>query len=103
MNSWGVWVDRAAMTASTRVLAVAFVAVVGAFIGSTVLVQRSARVIEIDAAAISRDAAPSVQVLSDLRAEIRELQTRVMRAVAGREGLPSPPEVAQSRRRVDEL
>ena len=89
------------MTASTRILAVAFVAVVGAFIGSTVLVQRSARVIETDASVISRDAAPSVQVLSDLRAEIRELQTRVMRAVAGRDA--SPPDVAQSRRKVDEL
>jgi len=88
------------MTASTRVLAVAFVAVVGAFIGSTLLVQRSARVIEVDAAAISRDAAPSVQLVSDLRAEIRELQARVVRVVAGRE---PPDEVAQSRRKVDEL
>jgi signal transduction histidine kinase len=89
------------MTASTRVLAVAFVAVVGAFIGSTVLVQRSSREIEVDAAAISRDTAPSVQILSDLRAEIRELQTRVMRVVAGRG--ESPDQVAESRRRLDEL
>jgi signal transduction histidine kinase len=89
------------MTASTRVLAVAFVAVVGAFIGSTILVQRSARVIEVDAAAISRDAAPSVQLISDLRAEIRELQARVGRVASGR--ATAADDVAESRRMVDKL
>jgi len=49
------------MTTSTRVLAVAFVAVVAAFIGSSVLVRRSARVIDADALRISRDAAPGIQ------------------------------------------
>ena len=67
------------MTTSLRVLAVAFVAVVVAFIGASVLVQRSARVIDADALRISRDAAPGIQVVSDLRSELRELQTQVMR------------------------
>jgi signal transduction histidine kinase len=89
------------MTTSTRVLAFAFVAVVGAFIGSTVLVQRSARVIDTDALRISRDAAPGIQVVSDLRAELRDLQGRVMRGVEGREVFLG--EVAESRKRVDTL
>ncbi len=55
-------------TATTRVLALAFVAIVTAFIGSTILVQRSARAIDVYALRISRDAAPGIQVVSDLRA-----------------------------------
>ena len=88
------------MTTSTRVLAVAFVAVVGAFIGSSVLVQRSARVIDADALRISRDAAPGIQVVSDLRSELRELQALVMRTV---DDLSTPDDVAESRKRVDKL
>src|SRR6266478_7326831 len=91
---------RVNMTTSTRVLAVAFVAVVAAFIGSSVLVQRSARVIDADALRISRDAAPGIQVVSDLRSELRELQERVMRTVDDRS---TPDDVAESRKRVDNL
>jgi signal transduction histidine kinase len=88
------------MTATTRVLALAFVAIVTAFIGSTVLVQRSARAIDFHALRISRDAAPGIQVVSDLRAELRELYARVFRTVEGR---GSPEEIAETRRRVDTL
>src|SRR6267143_5861778 len=88
------------MTTSTRVLAVAFVAVVAAFIGSSVLVQRSARVIDADALRISRDAAPGIQGVSDLRSELRELQALVMRTV---DDLSTPDDVAESRKRVDKL
>jgi len=54
------------MTSSIRVLAVAFVAVVSAYFGAVLLVQRSVRVIDTDAARISRDAAPDIRVVSDL-------------------------------------
>src|SRR3984893_7129995 len=91
---------RPNMTTSTRVLAVAFVAVVAAFIGSSVLVRRSARVIDADALRISRDAAPGIQVVSDLRSELRELQTRVMRAIDDRS---TSDDVTESRKRVDQL
>ncbi|HYY53711.1 MAG TPA: ATP-binding protein [Myxococcales bacterium] len=87
------------MGTSTRVLAVAFVGVVAAFIGSTLLVQHQAREIDADAVMISRDAAPGIQVISDLRAEVREMQARVFRVV---NGVPSN-DVPDSRRRVDEL
>ena len=88
------------MGTSTRILVVAFVAVVAAFIGSTVLVQHQAREIDAYAAQITRDAAPSIQVISDLRTEVRELQSHVARTVDA--GAPAA-EVEQSRRRVDAL
>jgi signal transduction histidine kinase len=88
------------MTTSTRVLAVAFVAVVAAFIGSSVLVHRSARVIDADARRIARDVAPDIQVVSDLRSEIRELQARVTGTIDGRS---TPDDVAETRKRVDKL
>jgi len=76
------------MGTSTRILAVAFVAVVAAFIGSTILVQRESRVIDADALLISRDAAPGIQVISDLRVEVREMQARLLRS--SRAGCPAP-------------
>src|SRR5438105_3351013 len=88
-----------AMGTSTRVLAVAFVGVVAAFIGSTMLVQHQAREIDADALMISRDAAPGIQVISDLRAEVREMQARVFRTV---NGFPAS-DIVDSRRRLDAL
>jgi signal transduction histidine kinase len=88
------------MGTSTRILAVAFVAVVAAFIGATILVQRESRVIDADAVLISRDAAPGIHVISDLRVELREMQTRVLRFVES--GAPGA-DVADSRRRLDDL
>jgi len=94
------YVLRLIMHTSTRSLVIAFVAVVAAFIGSTVLVQHQAGEIDDEAARIARDIGPGIQVISDLRAEVRELQARVFRSVevGGSEG-----EVAQARRRVDVL
>src|SRR3954471_15079152 len=88
------------MGTSTRWLAVSFLAVVATFIGSTVLVQHQAREIDAEAALISRDAAPGIQVISDLRGELREMQSHVVRAVLGRR---SPDDVGASRQRVDRL
>src|SRR3989441_635962 len=88
------------MGTSTRILAVAFVAVVAAFIGSTILVQRESRVIDADASLISRDAAPGIQVISNLRVELREMQTRALRVIES--GSPGA-DVADSRRRLDQL
>ena len=88
------------MGTSTRILAVAFVAVVAAFIGSTILVQRESRVIDADATLISRDAAPGIQVISNLRVELREMQTRALRVIES--GAPGA-DMADSRRRLDQL
>ena len=52
----------------------AFLAVIAAFTASTVWVGRSARSIDADALLISRDAAPGIEVLSNLRAEMRTLE-----------------------------
>jgi len=89
----------AAMSTSTRILVAAFVAVVAAFIGSTVLVQHQALEIDQDAARIARDTAPGIQVVSDLRAEVRELQSSVIRTIEN----GADTAVVQSRRRVDRL
>src|SRR4051812_50124790 len=89
------------MATSTRALVVAFLAVVAAFVGSTWWVQIQARDIDADTLLISRDAAPGVEVISDLRSELRELQGRVIRGIIGRQR--SADEVAESRRRGDDL
>ncbi|HET7786586.1 MAG TPA: ATP-binding protein [Myxococcales bacterium] len=89
------------MATSTRALVVAFLAVVAAFVGSTFWVQFQAEGIDADTLLISRDAAPGVQVISDLRTELRELEARVIRGVAGH--ADSIAEIAESRKRVDEL
>ena len=89
------------MTTSIRVLAVAFVAVVAAYFGAMLLVQRSVRVIDTDAARISRDAAPDIRVISDLRAELREMHARVIEAIEGDD--EARDEVEESRRSVDSL
>jgi signal transduction histidine kinase len=89
------------MATSTRALVVAFLAVVAAFVGSTFWVQVLAQGIDADTLRISRDAAPGVQVISDLRAELRDLEARVIRGVAGH--ARAGDEIAQSRKRVDDL
>src|SRR5947199_1771209 len=93
-------VSGGAMRNSTGVLLAAFLAVVVAFIGSTIGAQRATRGIDEDAVMISRDAAPGIETLSDLRAELREMESMVIRSVSGRQ-----PEdrVAGSRARVDAL
>ncbi len=88
------------MGTSTRILVVAFVAVVTVFIGSTLLVQHQAGEIDEEAATIARDTAPGIQVVSDLRAEVRELQSHVGRTIET--GLGAA-DVAASRKRVDLL
>ncbi|HEY6909198.1 MAG TPA: ATP-binding protein [Myxococcales bacterium] len=89
------------MATSTRALVVAFLAVVVAFVASTFWVQVQAQGIDADTLLISRDAAPGVQVISDLRAELRELEARVIRGISGHNR--SPDDIAESRRRMDEL
>jgi signal transduction histidine kinase len=89
------------MTTSIRVLAAAFVAVVAAYFAAMLLVQRSVRVIDTDAARISRDAGPDIRVISDLRAELREMHARVIEAIEGDD--EARHEVMDSRRRVDDL
>ena len=87
------------MATSSRALLVAFFAVVGAFIGSTIWAQRVGRDIDADALLISRDAAPGIEVLSSLRAELRHLELEAIHAVETHDG----EQVAQSRARIDGL
>src|SRR5207248_11302601 len=87
------------MATSSRALLVAFLAVAAAFIGSTIWAQRAARDIDTEALFISRDAAPGIETLSDLRAELRTLELEAGRAVATRDGI----EVAQARSHIDTL
>jgi len=77
----------------------AFLAVVAAFTASTVWVGRSARSIDADALLISRDAAPGIEVLSNLRAEMRTLEIEALREVDSQD----PVQVANSRARIDAL
>ncbi|HUJ28316.1 MAG TPA: HAMP domain-containing sensor histidine kinase [Myxococcales bacterium] len=88
------------MATSTRALLIAFLAVVGAFISSTLWVQHAARSIDADTVMISRDAAPGIELLSDARAELRDLETRVIRFTRGR---ATAQEVSASRSRLDSV
>jgi signal transduction histidine kinase len=63
---------------------VALLLVIGAFVGSTLWSQRSSRGIDDDAVFISRDAAPGAALVSNVRAEMRDLQTEIARTAAGR-------------------
>src|SRR5437870_3071417 len=73
------------MTTSIRVLAVAFVAVVAAYFGAMLLVQRSVRVIDTDAARISRDAASLLaQDLVDYNVVVAESAAQRIEAVRSR-------------------
>jgi len=87
------------MAASTRALFVSFLAVVAAFIGSTIWAQQVARRIDEDALLISRAAAPGIEVMSGLRAELRALELEVLRAADTGEGA----RVNDSRIRIDAL
>jgi len=88
------------MATSTRALLISFFAVVGAFIGSTIWAQRLARGIDADTLFISRGAAPGIELLSNVRAEMRELETQVIRFTDGR---GSERLVASTRGRLDSL
>src|SRR5438270_10169711 len=87
------------MATSSRALLVAFLAVAAGFIGSTIWAQRAARDIDREALFISRDAAPGIETLSDLRAELRTLELEAGRALDARDG----SEVAQVRAHIDAL
>ena len=71
---------------SGRVLSIAFVAVVAAFIGSTAWSQRANKRASDAALAISKDAAPEIEALAATRARLRLLETRVLRQIAGEDG-----------------
>src|SRR5436309_1713159 len=87
------------MATSSRALLIAFLAVAAAFIGSTVWAQRAAREIDAEALFISRDAAPGIETLSALRAELRALELGASTAIEARDG----NEVTQARTQIDTL
>jgi signal transduction histidine kinase len=73
------------MATSSRALLVAFLAVVAAFIAATVWAQHAARGIDADALLISREAAPGIEALSSLRAELRSLELQTIQALDTRD------------------
>jgi len=89
---------------SGLILLAAFAAVVVAFIGSTLLSQRAAREVGQLALNISRDAAPGVESMAALRAELRRIQALVeQQAMEVGAGARTPTTgVDEARRRVDE-
>src|SRR5258708_936810 len=87
------------MATSSRALLVAFLAVVAAFIGATIWAQHAARGIDADTLVISREAAPAIEVLSNLRAELRSLELEANRAVVSRDGALA----ARARTSIDTL
>ena len=87
------------MASSSRTLLIAFFAVVAAFFGSTIWAQRAARGIDADTLMISREAAPAIQALSDLRAELRTLELEAIRSLDTRDG----DRVTHARNRIDAL
>ena len=89
------------MAPPVRALAVALLAVIGAFVGSTIWTQQQSHSIDDDATFISTDAAPAVTALSDARGELRDLQSKIIRTVAGRQG-PNE-DIEGSRARVEAL
>lgn len=91
--------DFSCMVASTRALLAAFLAVIALFFGSTVLVSHAARTIDQEALFISRDASPAIEVLSNLRADMRHLEVEVVRATDTGDG----SRVEDARRRIDAL
>ena len=72
------------MNPPVRALAGALLAVIGAFVGSTLWSQRASHTIDVDAQKISDDAAPTLKDVSEARAQLRDLQAKVARVVAGR-------------------
>src|SRR5471032_1741054 len=97
----GVPVVPSHMAQPVRALAVALLAVIGAFVGSTIWTQQQSHSIDDDALLISRDAAPGVRYLSDARGELRELESKVIRAATGRPGPAG--DIEASRAKVDSL
>jgi signal transduction histidine kinase len=82
---------------SGRSLAVAFLAVVAAFIASTVWSQRANQRASDGALAISKDLAPEIEALGNTRVKLRLLEARVLRRVAGE----MHEEVSEARAELD--
>src|SRR4051812_10804028 len=76
------------MKPPVRALAAALLAVIGAFVGSTLWSQRASHTIDHDAELISKDAAPTLKDISEARAALRDLQAQVARAVNGHADAP---------------
>lgn len=83
--------------ASGRVLSIAFLAVVVAFIGSTIWSQRANQRVSDAALAISKDVAPEIEALANTREKLRLLEARVLRRVAGEQ----QENVSEAREQLD--
>jgi len=78
----------------------AFTAVVLAFVGSTMVSQRAAREVRDLSLRISRDAAPGIEAMATLRAEVRRVETLVRGAGEGAPG-GLEAEIADARQKLD--
>jgi signal transduction histidine kinase len=89
------------MRRDSILLALAFVAVAAAFVGSTVVAQRSAREVGVLAASIARDAAPGLASMSNVRSEVRRLQELVTRVAVLGVAPGYKAEIDETRRSLD--
>src|SRR5712664_701546 len=89
------------MRRDSVILALAFVAVAAAFVGSTVIAQRASREVGELAASIARDAAPGLASMSNARSEVRRLQELVTRLVVLGALPGDKAELDESRRNLD--
>jgi signal transduction histidine kinase len=81
-------------------LVAAFTAVVLAFVGSTMVSQRAAREVRDLSLRIARDAAPGIESMATLRAEVRRIETLVRGAGEQVDG-DLEGEIAEARRQLD--
>jgi K+-sensing histidine kinase KdpD len=89
------------MRRDSILLALAFVAVATAFVGSTVVAQRMAREVSGLAASIARDAAPGLASMSNVRSEVRRLQELVTRVAVLGTLTDERAEIDETRRNLD--
>jgi signal transduction histidine kinase len=81
-------------------LVAAFTAVVLAFVGSTIVSQRAAREVRDLSLRISRDAAPGIEAMATIRAEVHRIEALV-RGASERVGGDLEAEITDSRRKLD--
>jgi len=81
-------------------LVAAFLAVVLAFVGSTVVSQSAARDVRNFSLSISRDAAPGIVAMATLRSEVRRVEALV-RGEDGRPGRDVETKIADAREQID--
>jgi signal transduction histidine kinase len=89
------------MRRDSVILALAFVAVASAFVGATVIAQRTSREVGGLADSIARDAAPGLAAISSVRGEVRRLQELMTRLAVLGASPGDNAEIDETRRNLD--